>query len=237
MSARAPLLRWLAAMLLLVVATPASATTASWAEGRLAVAVHEIEPTLQRWGYPAVAGVVALDYVGVPVPADTMLVAATLAAGRGDLRLPVVMVLAVVAMIAGSQVGFALGRWGGRALLRRLPLAPERVTGVEARYKRWGLRLVLVAPFLDGVRQLNAFTAGMLGMGWWRFTAANAVAAVIWAGAWIGATLLVEEHVAAVLPFLRAAKPWLFIAAMAAMAGVAWHLRRRRREPPAAARR
>ena len=77
-----------------MVASAASATTASWAEGRLAKAVHEIEPTLQRWGYPAVAGVVALDYVGVPVPADTMLVAATLACGRGDLRLPVVMVLA-----------------------------------------------------------------------------------------------------------------------------------------------
>ena len=186
MSARASLLRWLAATLLLMVASPASATTASWAEGRLAEAVQEIEPTLQRWGYPAVAGVVALDYVGVPLPADTMLVAATLAAGRGDLRLLVVMVLAVAAMIAGSQVGFALGRWGGRALLRRLPLAPERVTGVEARYKRWGLWLVLVAPFLDGVRQLNAFIAGVLGMGWWRFTAANSVAAVIWAGAWIG---------------------------------------------------
>ena len=47
------------------------------------------------------------------------------------------------------------------------------MTGVEARYKRWGLWLVLVAPFLDGVRQLNAFIAGMLGMGWWQFTAAK----------------------------------------------------------------
>ncbi len=114
LSARASLLRWLAATLLLMVASPASATTASWAEGRLAEAVHEIEPTLQRWGYPAVAGVVALDYVGVPVPADTMLVAATLAAGRGDLRLPVVMVLAVAAMIAG-QPGRLRARPLGRA--------------------------------------------------------------------------------------------------------------------------
>ena len=60
MSARASLLRWLAAALLLMVASPASATTASWAEGRLAEAVHEIEPTLQRWGYPAVASVVVV---------------------------------------------------------------------------------------------------------------------------------------------------------------------------------
>ena len=49
MSARASLLRWLAATLLLMVASPASATTVSWAEGRLAQAVHEIEPTLESF--------------------------------------------------------------------------------------------------------------------------------------------------------------------------------------------
>ena len=58
-------------------------------------------------------------------------------------------------------------------------------------------------------------------MPWWQFTAANGVAAVLWAGAWIGATLLVEEHVAAVLPFLRAAKPWLFVAAILALVAAA----------------
>jgi membrane protein DedA with SNARE-associated domain len=222
--------RWLAVALPLALADPAAATPETWAEGRLAAAVHEIEPTLRHWGYPAVAGVVALDYVGVPVPADTMVVAATLAATRGDLRLPVVIALAILAMLAGSQAGFALGRWGGRALLRRLPLSAGRVAGVEARYARWGVRLMLVAPFLDGVRQLNAFTAGMLGMGWWRFTAANAAAAVLWAGAWIVATLLIEEHVAAILPVLQTAKPWLFAAALLGIAVLAAMLRRRRGE-------
>lgn len=121
--------RWLTALMLLAV-DHASATTATLAEAKLAAAVHEIGATLQRWDYPAVAGVVALDYVGVPVPADTMLVAATLAAGRGDLRLPVVVLLAVAAMIGGSQAGFCLGRW--RALLRRLPLARARMAAVLA---------------------------------------------------------------------------------------------------------
>ena len=65
----------------------------------------------------------------------------------------------------------------------------------------------------------TALTAGMLGMSWWRFTATNLVAAILWAAAWIGATLLVEEHVGAILPFLRTAKPWLFLAALLAVVG------------------
>lgn len=233
MSHRWRLLRLLPALLPLMLGPAVAATPVDWAEARLAEAVRDIEPTLQRWGYPAVAGVVALDYVGVPVPADTMLVAATIAGDRGDLRLPVVAMLAVAAMIVGSQVGFGLGRWGGRALLRRLPLAPERLALVEARYARWGVRLVLVSPFLDGVRQLNAFVAGMLGMRWSHFTAATFVAAIVWAVAWMGATLLVADHVASLLPFLQAAKPLLVAGALLAAAGLAWRLSRRR-EPPAA---
>lgn len=233
MSHRWRLLRLVPLLLALMLGPAVAATPVDWAEARLAEAVRDVEPTLQRWGYPAVAGVVALDYVGVPVPADTMLVAATIAGGRGDLRLPVVAMLAAAAMIVGSQIGFGLGRWGGRALLRRLPLAPERVASVEAHYARWGLRLVLASPFLDGVRQLNAVVAGMLGMGWARFTAANVVAAIVWAGAWMGATLLVEEHIASLLPFLQAAKPLLVVGALLAVAGLTWRLWRRR-EPPGA---
>ena len=199
-----------------------AAAEAGWAQAHLAAAVHEIEPTLRRWGYPAIAGVVALDYVGVPLPADTMLVAATVASTRGDLDLGAVYALAVVAMILGSQAGFALGRWGGRALLERLPIPPAHVAKVEDRYRRWGTWVVLVAPFIDGLRQLNALAAGMLGMGWWRFTAVNAVAALIWAAAWIGAAFLVADHVAGILPSLQTAKPWLYLAALAALAVWLW---------------
>ncbi len=213
-------------VLALATATAAAASPEGWAEGRLHAAVHGIEPVLRHWGYPAVAGIVALDYVGVPVPADTILVAATIASVRGDLHLPVVAAIAVGAMILGSQLGFGLGRWGGRALLGRLPIPPARMAAVEARYARWGTGLVLVAPFLDGVRQLNAFTAGMLGMSWWRFSAANVVAALAWAAVWIGGTLLIEEHVAGVLPALRSAKPWLFLAACLGLVALVWWLRR-----------
>ena len=168
----------------------------------------------------------SLDYVGVPVPADTIVVAATLTSLQGDLRLPLVIALAILGSIVGSQLGYGIGRWGGRALLRRLPLSPERVAAVERRYDRWGVWVVVLAPFIEGVRQLNAFTAGMLGLAWWRFTLANVAATLLWATVWIGATWLVDEHVGAVLPVLRAAKPWLIVAALAGLAALLFRLRR-----------
>ena len=83
-------------LLCLILAGEAVAAESGWLQEHLAEAVREIEPTLRHWGYPAIAGVVALDYVGVPLPADTMLVAATVATTRGDLALGAVYVLAVI---------------------------------------------------------------------------------------------------------------------------------------------
>jgi membrane protein DedA with SNARE-associated domain len=229
--------RWrtVAALTCCLASTPAHAAelaaAEAWGKSRLAAAVRDAEPVVERWGYPAVAAVAALDNIGVPVPADTILVTATLASLRGDLELHVVVLLAILGTLTGSQVAFGLGRWGGRALLRRLPLAPERVAAVERRYVRWGIGVVIAAPFVEGVRQLNAFIAGMLGMPWWRFTLANVAAALLWATIWVGATWLVDEHVATVLPVLRAAAPWLIAAACLGVAALLFSLRRKA-EPP-----
>ncbi|MFL5332344.1 MAG: DedA family protein [Geminicoccaceae bacterium] len=207
------------------------AAAEAWSKSRLAVAVRDAEPVVRRWGYPVVAAAAALDNIGVPVPAGTILVTATLASLRGDLELHLVVLLAMLGALTGSQIGFGIGRWGGRALLRRLPLAPERVAGVERRYARWGVWVVIAAPFVEGVRQLNAFTAGMLGMPWWRFTLANLAAVLLWAGVWAGATWLVDEHAASVLPVLRAAAPWLTAAACLGLVALLYSLRRKA-EPP-----
>ncbi|MGD9512389.1 MAG: DedA family protein [Geminicoccaceae bacterium] len=203
------------------------------AESRIASAVHEVEPILHEWGYAAVAGAATLDFLGIPAPAVTILVAATLGAARGDLGLPTVFTLAVAGMIAGSQLGYGLGRWGGRTLLQHLPLAADRIGLVERRHARLGLWLQFLAPFLDGVRQLNGIVAGMLGMPWHRFALANAIAALIWASVWVGGTLIVEEHVAAALTLVHAARPWLLAIAgtIVAAAVLLLLLRRSRAEP------
>jgi membrane protein DedA with SNARE-associated domain len=198
------------------------------ADSRIALAVQEVEPVLHEWGYAAVAGAATLDFLGVPVPAVTILVAATVGAARGDLGLPMVFAMAVLGMIAGSQLGYGLGRWGGRALLGHVSAAARRVGLVERQHARFGLWLQFLAPFLDGVRQLNGFVAGMLGMPWPRFTAANAIAAPIWAGVWVGGTLLVEEHVAAALTLVHSSRPWLLAgAALVVAALLLWAYRSR----------
>jgi membrane protein DedA with SNARE-associated domain len=215
------------------VAVPATGTFAAWAKGRIEALIDDADPILQRWGYPAVAAVTALDTLGIPTPGASMMVAATVGALRHDLNLSLVALLAFAGAMVGSQAGFAVGRYGGRALLARLPVAPERVASVERTYTRWGAWVVLVAPFFDGLRQLSSFAAGLLELPWWKFTVVNLVANTLWVTVWVGGTWLVREDEAELLHLFHELWPVLVVAAVLAI--LALLVRRRRRSNTAKA--
>ena len=107
------------------------------------------------------------------------------------------------------------------------------MAGVERTYARWGAWVVLAAPFVDGLRQLSSFVAGLLGMPWLKFTAVNLAANILWVAVWVGGTWLVDEHAAEILPFIRADWPWLVLLALALGAGsLTWRLRRKAMATP-----
>lgn len=202
------------------------------AKERLRAVVQRVEPLLGRYGYPAVVAVVALDTAGIPTPAASIMVAATLAADRGELRLGPVALLAFLATVLGSQVGYAIGRYGGRGLLARLPLAADRVAKLERGYHRWGAAIVVAAPLSEGMRQLNGVLAGTLGLAWPRFALANLAGSAVFVGLWVGGAWLLDRNLAALAPLLRGGRWWLIgAAALAALAGVAWLWRRRGERP------
>ncbi len=216
-------------------AAAAEPSAESWAAGRVAAVAHEAEPLLKRWGYPAILGAVTLDTMGIPAPAAALMAAAGVAAARQDLSLTLVLGLACAGAIAGSQLGFLIGRLGGRLLLARLPLSPERVAAVERAYDRWGVLVVLVAPFADGLRQLNGLVAGLMAMRWWHYTLASTVGNAVWVALWVGGPWLADEHAATILTMIHAGRPWLIAAAIIGAAALLLHLRTRRPEavPPA----
>jgi membrane-associated protein len=119
---------------------------------------------------------VALESVGVPVPGESSLIAAGVLASRGDLQMSAVVAAAATAAIVGDNVGYVLGRWGGRRLLDRW--GPLRRFGPRARY---GGAAVFLGRFITGIRVAAAWMAGVSCMQWWRFLLWNALGAIVWA--------------------------------------------------------
>lgn len=147
-----------------------------------------LAPILNSYGYLAVGGVLFLEDFGIPVPGETILIAAAVYAGAGSLNIAVVVGVAVLAAVAGDNVGFAIGHFGGRRLVERFGryvlLTPARLETAERFFTRHGGKIIVVARFVEGLRQANGILAGLTGVPWRRFLVFNTLGAVLWVGVW-----------------------------------------------------
>ena len=137
-----------------------------------------------RYGYAVVFGGVFLENMGLPVPGETMLLAGAALAHHGQLSLIKVIVTAIAAATLGDNLGFFLGRHGGRRLAERhgwrVGLTPERLSGFDQFFHRHGPKTVFAARFITGLRVVGALLAGGSGMSWPVFLFYNATGAVVW---------------------------------------------------------
>jgi len=141
---------------------------------------------IARHSYLAVGLAVGLESMGLPLPGETLLIAAALYATQTD-RLDINTLVAVTALAAimGDNLGYLLGRVAGFPLLRRygryVYLTPERLAMGQALFARHGGKVVLFGRFVSLLRVLAALLAGANHMPWWRFLIANAAGGIIWA--------------------------------------------------------
>ncbi len=98
-------------------------------------ALGGLAPLLDNYGYLAVAGLITLEDFGVPVPGETVLIAAAVYAGAGQMNIIAVVLIAVAAAVIGDNIGYAIGYFGGRRLVERfgryLLITPQRLDTAE----------------------------------------------------------------------------------------------------------
>ncbi|MGO9497612.1 MAG: DedA family protein [Solirubrobacteraceae bacterium] len=150
--------------------------------------LHSLEPTLNRFGYLALA-LIFLEDFGVPVPGETVLIIAAVYAGTGRFNVWLVGLIGFLAAILGDNVGFAIGHFGGRPLAERFGkyifLTPERLDKTANFFDRHGGKVIVIARFVEGLRQANGIIAGITGMHWTKFVPFNALGAALWVGVWV----------------------------------------------------
>jgi membrane protein DedA with SNARE-associated domain len=138
-----------------------------------------------RYGYFVVFFGVLLENAGIPVPGETILLAGAALARFGHLSLVWVVTIAIAGAVLGDNIGFLIGRRGGRRLLERhgrlLGLTKQRLNQFDAFFARHGAKTVFIARFVTGLRVVGAVLAGASTLPWGRFLIFNAAGAVAWA--------------------------------------------------------
>jgi membrane-associated protein len=158
-----------------------------------------LRATVVHYGYWAVAALLLLESAGLPLPGETVLLLASfLAYTEHELRLPWLIVVATLATTLGGEVGFALGRHGGRPLIERYQnvfgIRAENIARGERLFARYGSATVFLARFIFGMRVLASLLAGALRMPWRKFALFNFLGAALWVAAISSAGYLFGGH-------------------------------------------
>ena len=179
-------------------------------------------------GYAAVFALIAVETMGIPVPGETALIGAALLAHDGQLDIVWLVALAAAAAIIGDNVGFAIGRKGGRRLFARPgPFLHHRLKVLEHGepfFARHGPKAVFLGRWVSGLRIASAWLAGMNKMDWPTFLFWNALGGIAWAAS-IGLGVYFLGHVAEEV--ISTAGPAAAVAAVLALvAFLVWRHRR-----------
>ncbi len=127
----------------------------------------------------------ALDAVFPVLPGESAIIALGVAtAGSTDPRIALLIGCAAAGAFIGDNLCYLLGRRFGPAVQRRFFATPKGMRArawAERSLERFGTQLIVVCRFIPGGRTAVTLTCGLTGYPRRRFTAATAVAAVIWA--------------------------------------------------------
>jgi membrane protein DedA with SNARE-associated domain/membrane-associated phospholipid phosphatase len=188
--------------------------------------MERILTLIEQYGYLVVFFGVMLESTGVPLPGETILLASGVLAQRGHLDVGDAIVFGILGAVVGDQIGYWVGREGGRPFVLRwgryVRITPVRLSRAEAFFARHGGKAVFFARFFAGLRVFGALVAGISRMRWGTFALYNALGGAIWATAvvlvgyflgsslglverWLGrATLLLALVVAVAIGFYLA---------------------------------
>lgn len=148
-------------------------------------AIVDVNHLIEVAGYPLLFVLVMAESSGLPIPGETALIAAAVLASRGKLDIEIVIAVAAAGAIIGDNIGYVIGRKGGRWLLQRPGPFLERrqqvlVTG-EPFFERHGPKAVFFGRFILGLRVWASWLAGATRMLWPSFFVWNALGGIIWA--------------------------------------------------------
>ena len=170
-------------------------------------------------GYLTVFLALMIENAGIPVPGETVLLFASfLAFDEGTMRLPYIICIGIVACTLGDNIGYWVGRRGGRPLLEKyqkvFKISDRSIERGERLFERFGSVTIFFARFVFGMRIIAGPLAGVLRMRWSRFALFNFLGAALWVSVISTVGYLFGEHWNRLIQFIGRANLILFVIAI-----------------------
>jgi len=186
--------------------------------------------------YPGVFLVLVATGLGAPFPEELPIVIAAMMSRWEVMHWSGALLSCLGGVLAGDMVLYGVGRHFGRRVLEwpaaRRILTPDREARVMEAYRRHGLKFVVMARFVMGLRAAAILTAGLVRVPFVRFVLVDVAAVLVSVPLAFGLAYAVADSVAVAVALTRVHEVQLWIAAIVLLLAAGWGivlLRRRGR--------
>jgi membrane protein DedA with SNARE-associated domain len=144
------------------------------------------------WGYGGVILLMAMESSIFPVPSELVVPpAAILAANGGSMTIPGVILAGTFGSWLGSAITYWISFWVGRPVVMKFGkyflMPPEKVERAERFMHRYEAGGIFFARLLPVIRHLISIPAGIIRMGFLKFSILTVTGSAIWC--WVLAML------------------------------------------------
>lgn len=148
----------------------------------------QLMETLKFIGYLGIASIIFAEsglFFGFFLPGDSLLFSAGILASAGYFHLPILILVVVLAAIAGDGVGYFFGLVVGKKFSEKnnsVFFKKKHLLRAEVFYEKHGPKAIVLGRFMPIVRTFVPIVAGIASMKYRVFFRYNCLGALIWGG-------------------------------------------------------
>lgn len=140
--------------------------------------------SIEAGGYPAIAGLMAIESANIPLPSEVIMPFSGFLVAQGTFNLWWAGLAGAIGCVIGSAVSYWIGFWGGRPLIERygkyILISHHDLDLADRWFGKYGEAAIFFSRLLPVIRTFISFPAGITRMNFWRFLIYTFVGSFPW---------------------------------------------------------
>lgn len=160
-----------------------------------------MKPLLEQYGYLALIVSIFLEGIGIPMPGQSLMIAASIISSEHVMNLSLVMIVSWLSCFFGNTCGYLIGYYFEGWLDKKGYISGPKMQKLQSTIQKYGPACLVVSRFVEGMKQFMPLACGIAKMPSKEFLLGNALATTIWVAVFSLLTNFAFEHLSVLSQF------------------------------------
>ncbi|MEF1246758.1 DedA family protein [Vibrio owensii] len=160
-----------------------------------------MKPLLEQYGYLALIVSIFLEGIGIPMPGQSLMIAASIISSEHVMNLSLVMIVSWFSCFFGNTCGYLIGYYFEGWLDKKGYISGPKMQKLQSTIQKYGPACLVVSRFVEGMKQFMPLACGIAKMPRKEFLLGNALATTIWVAVFSLLTNFAFEHLSVLSQF------------------------------------